>query len=179
MLRTARERLATHFTSSLFERSSPVNKCGVQAHTFARPADEADVTIAKSRPEPAVITLISADSVSERMSGLCFVKHVQGDRLIVRSQRRPRVPSTVRVEYRDLLLIGETVRSVPTSSGWTSEILVGQIQTGSQSLLNLGKSLLGYDARGPRSLDVSVVAPGKGSSTGSGEGVLTEGTARA
>ena len=71
---------------------------------------------------------------------------MEGDRLFLESQSRPRVPSVVSVQYRDSLFVGETLRSIPTGKGWRSEIRVEQTLPESQSLLNLGRSLLAENA---------------------------------
>lgn len=93
------------------------------------------------RSQPAVLNLIAVDRNDQSISRPCFVKLIDGDRLIVACQRPPRLGSKVSVSYRDALFLGQTVRSFPTASGWRSEICVERIMTASESLLNLANSL--------------------------------------
>lgn len=65
---------------------------------------------------------------------------------MVESQRPADPGSKATIEYLDTVFVGENIRIFPTWKAWRSEIRIEQITTGSQSLLNLGKSLLGENA---------------------------------
>ena len=102
------------------------------------------------RSDPAVLNVPAIDSKRPSMRLSCFVKRLEGDRLMLVSQRRPGVPCGVSVEHGGTIFFGEAVRSIPTARGWCSEIRVKQTLTGSRSLMNLGKSLLAAGALQPK-----------------------------
>ena len=77
---------------------------------------------------------------------------------MVESKIPARMHSKVSVEHGDTLIVGNTIRIFPTAKGWRSEICIEQIVTTSQSLLNLGKILLGDDARHFHPIDASATA---------------------
>jgi len=122
---------------------------------FLPAADKHSMIRIPSRPEPAVLTLTSSYPIGQPRSVECFFKWIKGDELVIVSCVRPQVPSRVTVEYSDRIFIGEAIRSVPTPKGWRSEIRVAEmrvpeLQSGTQSLINLGKHVWREDARLPQ-----------------------------
>ena len=103
-----------------------------------------------------------------------LLRRMEGDRLFLESQSLAAGTLGRKCAIPRLALCRRTFRSIPTGKGWRSEICVEQTLPESQSLLNLGRSLLAENAHQFRPDSLSAIPSAETLKVESRKEILTE-----
>ncbi len=93
-------------------------------------------------PNSATVEILSENGRGERRSIPGIFHAFADDRLTLTTDERLAAFTAVGVEYNDVLVLGEVIRSTPgAENDWTIDIKVSQTLTGLQSLMILRSEL--------------------------------------
>lgn len=90
---------------------------------------------------PCVLRLASSDALEVENTFLCTLQEREGRWVSVQALRPIPAGKAVGIEHHDFYMIGEVLACVAQEASWTVQVLIEQVITNLQSLLQLQQEL--------------------------------------